>query len=207
MLLHVIASPRPDGQSRSRAVGRAFVEGWRSAHASAEVVEQDLFEMDLPMVDATDANARIHQLRSGNLEGEEAQRFQRFMHFIEPLLECKTVVVTTPMWNFGPPWKLKQWIDTVVQARVTFQYGKSGPEGLLTGKTAALVGSSGGEYPEGDPRQTRDFLTTYMRQIFSWIGIEDPQVCLASGLDAKSDQKDEILESAKTRARELGASL
>ena len=31
------------------------------------------------------------------------------------------VLISTPMWNFGIPYKLKQWIDVITQPGLTFR--------------------------------------------------------------------------------------
>ncbi|RMH29498.1 MAG: hypothetical protein D6693_01865 [Planctomycetota bacterium] len=207
-LLHIIANPRPRGESRSLRVADALLAGWRGAHAGAEVVEMNLFDEELPMVDAAGVNSRIHQFMGQELAGEERERFDRFMRYIDPLLACDALVITTPMWNFGPPWKLKQWLDTVIQARVTFEYTDGGPRGLVPCDRAAIVGSRGGMYPaDGDPRHTGDFLTTYLRAALNWIGVADVRPCFADGVDAKRDQAESILAEAEARARELGSTL
>jgi len=207
-LLHINASPRPRGESRSIRVADALLEGWRDAHTRGEVVDMNLFEHDLPMADATGANTRIHQFMGQTLAGEEKHRFEHFMRFIDPLMQCDALVITTPMWNFSLPWKLKQWLDTVIQARVTFEYTAEGPRGLVPCARAAIVGSRGGMYPDdGDPRQTMDFLTPYLRAALRWIGVDDVATCFADGVDAKRDEAERILADAAQRARTIGASI
>jgi FMN-dependent NADH-azoreductase len=46
-----------------------------------------------------------------------------------------TVVLGVPMYNFGIPAQLKNWIDAIARAGVTFRYTEAGSEGLLEGKT------------------------------------------------------------------------
>lgn len=205
-LLHVNACSRPRGQSRSLKVGDAFVEGWKSVHKDGHVHEEVLFKEELAMTDAVDTNARIDRLKGEALSGEKAKAFDRICTVIEPLKKADVVLISTPMWNFGPPWKLKQWIDTVTQAKVTFEYTAQGPRGLLTAK-GAIVGSSGGAYKDGDPRETHDFLTPYLRWALAWIGIKDAAVCFASGVDAQRDKAEQIVAEACEKARKLGAGM
>lgn len=204
MLLHVIANPRGAGQSRSRRVATAFLEGFRTTHPDEPIQEVDLFSVDLPMIDALDVGARVAQSRGGDLSPEERARFARFWTFIEPLLEADRLVLTAPMWNFGPPWKLKQWLDVVTQARVTFEYGPQGPRGLLKAK-GALLGSRGGAYGEGDPRETHDFFVPALRWSLEWLGIEDLTVVMADALDAAPQGAEAVLRAAEARARAAGA--
>ncbi len=202
-LLHINACSRPRSQSRSLRVGDAFIEGWKSAHKDGVVHEEVLFREELAMRDATDTNARIDNSRGADLSGEEKQRFDKMCHYIEPLKKADVLLITTPMWNFGPPWKLKQWIDTVTQARVTFEYTSEGPRGLVKAK-GAIVGSTGGVYKEGDPRETHNFLTPYLQWALAWIGVKDAPACFAHGVDAQKDKAEQIIAEACEKARRLG---
>lgn len=205
-LLHVNACSRPRGQSRSLRVGDAFIEGWKSAHKDGVVHEEVLFKEELAMQDATDTNARISNSRGVTLDAEQKQRFSAICSYIEPLKAADVVLITTPMWNFGPPWKLKQWIDTVTQAKVTFEYTPQGPRGMLTAK-GAIVGSSGGAYKDGDPRETHNFLTPYLQWALSWMGVKDAPTCFAWGLDANREKAEQIVAEACEKARKLGAGM
>src|SRR5258708_13008705 len=57
---------------------------------------------------------------------------------IGELLEADDIIIGTPMYNFAVPAVLKAWIDHVVRAGKTFQYGASGPEGLAQGRKAPV---------------------------------------------------------------------
>ena len=63
---------------------------------------------------------------------------------IEQLETADVLVISVPMYNFGPPAALKAWVDLVVRAGRTFQYGETGPEGLLADRPVYVVVSSGG---------------------------------------------------------------
>jgi FMN-dependent NADH-azoreductase len=52
----------------------------------------------------------------------------------ECLMQFGGNVTGVPMYNFGVPAQLKNWIDAISRAQVTFRYSEKGPEGLLKGK-------------------------------------------------------------------------
>jgi len=87
---------------------------------------------------------------------------------IEELNWADHIVLATPMYNFGVPATLKAWIDQVCRAGVTFRYTENGPEGLLTGKSADIVITTGGA-PLGS---AVDFVSGYLKQVFAFIGID-----------------------------------
>jgi len=87
---------------------------------------------------------------------------------IDELRWADHIVLTTPMYNFGVPATLKAWIDLVCRAGVTFRYSSNGPVGLLEGKRADIIITTGG-VPLESPV---DFVSGYLRQVFGFIGIE-----------------------------------
>ena len=91
---------------------------------------------------------------------------------IDELRWADHIVLTTPMYNFGVPATVKAWIDLVCRAGVTFRYSSNGPVGLLEGKRADIIITTGG-VPLESPV---DFVSGYLRQVFGFIGIEDVNI-------------------------------
>ncbi len=89
------------------------------------------------------------------------------------------VVLAAPMYNFGVPSTLKAWFDHVLRAGETFRYTETGPQGLLSGKRAVVLVSTGGVY-EGAPHPA-DFVEPYLRTALGFMGITDVQVVRLSG--------------------------
>lgn len=83
---------------------------------------------------------------------------------------------------------LKAWIDQVARARVTFRYTENGPEGLLKGKKAYLVIASGG-VPLGSEV---DFVSPYLRQVMSFLGIDDVTVINANELGEAANEAEVV---------------
>jgi FMN-dependent NADH-azoreductase len=88
------------------------------------------------------------------------------------------VVLGVPMYNFGVPAGLKNWIDAIARARVTFQYTEGGPQGLLTGKKVYVALSRGGRYRD----TAADTQVPYLKTMFSFLGMNDVSFVYAEGL-------------------------
>ena len=83
-------------------------------------------------------------------------------------------VISSPMWNFGIPYRLKQYIDVIVQPSLTFSFSpEKGYTGLMTGRPMQLLLVRGGAYQPGNPLETYDFQESYLRVIFGFIGFTD----------------------------------
>jgi FMN-dependent NADH-azoreductase len=96
-----------------------------------------------------------------------------------------TIIISTPIYNFGIPATLKAWVDMICRAGVTFRYTENGPVGLLEGKRAILLIASGGT-AVGSPV---DFATPYLKQALAFIGITDVTAIAADALGSQADEK------------------
>ncbi|MEO0999472.1 MAG: NAD(P)H-dependent oxidoreductase [Pseudomonadota bacterium] len=103
---------------------------------------------------------------------------------IAELMAADTLVFGVAIYNFGVPAPLKQWIDHVCRAGITFKYSEAGPVGLLEGKKAYIVAASGGT-PVGSPI---DYATTYLTHVLGFIGISDVTVVAADQLVMKGEE-------------------
>ena len=85
------------------------------------------------------------------------------------------------MHNFSIPSTLKLWIDQVMRAGKTFEYGTGVAKGLLPGKTATLLVASGGVYEHGSALAALNFATPYLRTVLGFMGITDVNFIAAEG--------------------------
>jgi len=202
-VLHIQASPR--GESYSSRVAREFLSAVRRAHPADTVETLDLFQADLPPFAAPQAKAKYAVL-AGQTPRDEAQAaWAAVLRWVNHFKGFDKYVVSSPMWNFNIPYRLKQYIDVIVQPGMTFRWSaEKGYEGLVTGKPLALVLARGGEYGPGDPTQTFDFQETYLRGVFGFIGFTDVQSVSVQGtLMNAPEQVEADLRRAVARAVEL----
>jgi FMN-dependent NADH-azoreductase len=94
---------------------------------------------------------------------------------IAELQAADTVVITCPIYNFGISSALTACVDQICRAGITFRYTEQGPVGLLNGKRAILVVTSGGV----PVNSAVDFATPHLTQTLHFIGIQDVQVIAA----------------------------
>ena len=73
----------------------------------------------------------------------------------------------------------------IARARKTFRYTENGPVGLLEGKKAYIVVTSGGTAVGSE----MDFATGYLKHIMGFIGIHDVTVFAADQLMRHGEQK------------------
>ena len=116
---------------------------------------------------------------------EQRAALDRSDALVDELEAADVVVIGVPIYNFGVSAALKSWIDQICRANRTFKYSETGPVGLLEGKRAILVVTSGGTEVDG----AVDFATPYMRHVLSFIGITDVEVVAADRLMMEGEEK------------------
>jgi FMN-dependent NADH-azoreductase len=93
---------------------------------------------------------------------------------IQRFQNADRIVLGTPMWNFGLPYKLKQLIDLVAQRNYLFTYdGKQyGP--LLHVEKAIVVYTRGSRYLEGTPiPPSFDYQAPYLDFWLQSVGVRN----------------------------------
>ena len=120
---------------------------------------------------------------------------------IAEIQAADVVVLGVPMYNFGVPAQLKNWIDAISRAQVTFRYTANGPEGLLKGKKVYVALTRGGHY-RNTPADTQ---VPYLKTIFTFLGMTDVQFVYAEGLAMGPEAEQNALKSAHSQIEELVA--
>ncbi|MFC1498026.1 FMN-dependent NADH-azoreductase [Verrucomicrobiota bacterium] len=202
-LLYIQASPRVE-RSYSRAIADAFIETYKKNNPDDKIVTLDLFKMELPAFDGLTIQAKYSIMHGQEHSQEEKKAWNAVERIIEEFKSADKYMFAVPMWNFGIPYRLKQYFDVIAQPGYTFSFSpEEGYKGLVTGKPAVVVYSRGGEYAEGSETAAYDQQTKYMGQILGFIGLTDihpiiVEPTLASGPDTADEAKKQALAKAKT---------
>jgi FMN-dependent NADH-azoreductase len=205
-LLYIEASPRKD-RSASIEIAKTFVESYRSTHPGDTIDTIDLWKTDLPPFDGETVNAKYAILHGAQQTPTEAQAWKAVEAIIANFKAADKYVFSLPMWNFSIPYRLKHYIDILVQPSYTFSYSPAeGYKGLVTGKPVALMYARGGSYPKGTPGASYDMQKPYMELILGFIGFTDVRsIVVDPMLMAAPPQKKDIMEAAKAEAKAMAA--
>ena len=136
-----------------------------------------------------------------NSTGAVAEAGARSDALVAELQAADVLVIGLPMYNFNVPSTFKAWFDHVARAGVTFRYTSDGPQGLLTGKTAYILGARGGVYSG----TANDHQEPYIRQMLGFLGITDVEFVYAEGLAMGEDKAGAALAAANSSIAELAA--
>ncbi|MEM8851907.1 MAG: NAD(P)H-dependent oxidoreductase [Pseudomonadota bacterium] len=169
-ILRIDASARHDG-SYSRKLTDRLV-----ARLGGDVTTRDLADTPIPQVDETWVGATF----TPPADRSEAQNTALDLSdtLVAELQNADTIVIATPVYNFGVPGALKAWADHVARVGVTFAYTETGPKGLLDGKRAIIAVASGGTKVGSDI----DFATPWLKFFLGFLGITNVEIVAADGL-------------------------
>lgn len=200
-LLYIEASPRKD-RSASIEVAHAFLESYRAVHPEDTIETIDLWHTKLPEFDGETINAKYAILMSKMHTDEQKAAWRPVEELIVQFKRADKYLLSLPMWNFGIPYKLKHYLDLLVQPGYTFSYTPmEGYKGLVTGKPVALVYARGGAYGAETGAQGYDFQTTYMNLALQFVGFTDIRsIIVEPMLMAEVHDKVKIIAAAKQQA-------
>jgi FMN-dependent NADH-azoreductase len=200
-LLHIDSSVLGP-HSVSRQVSAAIVDRLQKATPDLNVTYRDLTATPL-------AHLSGSHLAAAQGAVPEAVALQRDLAagqtVLEEFLAADIVVIGAPMYNFTIPSQLKAWIDRILVSGKTFKYSAQGVEGLAGNKRVIIAISRGGFYGAGTPSAAAEHLETYLHSVFSFIGIANPEIIVAEGVQIGPEQREKALESALTAATKLRA--
>lgn len=210
-VLYITANPKPEEQSYSLRVGRAFLEAYRVAKPDDEITELDLYRTDVPYLDR-DVFAGWDKLQQGmsfaQLTQDEQLKVSRINELADQFIEADKYVFVTPMWNFSVPPLMKAYIDSICISGKTFVYTERGPVGLMTEKKAVHIQARGGIYSEGMLAEMEQG-DRYLHTIFKFIGITDARSIYVEGMGQLPGEVDRIeresIQHAKLAAKEFAA--
>jgi FMN-dependent NADH-azoreductase len=206
-LLHIQASPR-GSRSASITAAKQFIESYRAAHPGDTVETLDLWQAELPEFDGATIDAKYAVMHGLPHTPEQRDAWQAVAGIADQFKSADKYLVSLPMWNFGIPYKLKHYIDLLVQPGLTFSFTPAeGYKGLVTGKPLVAVYARGGAYGPGTGAEAYDQQRGYLKQILGFIGFTDIREILVEPTLASSTSKDEALAVANRKAVELAAQL
>jgi FMN-dependent NADH-azoreductase len=192
-LLYIKVHPRPVEQSYTLKVAETFMDEYRKANPTDEIVTLDLYKegirfLDASMVDAIFSGSQSEMSRHANLFAS-ADRY----------------VIAAPMWNLGSPAILKAYFDYVSIAGITFKYTDQGPVGLLSDQDRKVVHivARGGGYGQ-DPMKQVEMGDRYLRTILGFFGINNITTIPVEMTNIlKGNELEKVVDTAMTKAREV----
>ena len=204
-LFHLRCSPRSDAASSAGA--DVFVASFRKARPDWDVDVMDIWRERLPEFDGEALQAKYALLNNRALTTGERDAFAVVERMMVRFALAERVLISTPMWNFGIPYKLKQWFDLVVQPGLAFRFDPAiGYIPLIKDRPTMVIVASGADFVTGMNRGRPDMATPYLREALRFMGVKDARFVLIGPTVGPKGAIEAARQSAHRRLGEMAAS-
>jgi len=184
-VLQINSSARTTGSHSTRLAGDIV-----QRLGDATLTVRDLGKQPLPALDEAALGALFTP--ADQRSPAQSARVAQDDAVIAEVQAADVLVLGVPMYNFGVPAALKNWIDAIARAGVTFKYTDKGPVGLLTGKKVYVALARGGLYRD----TPADSQVPYLKAVLGFLGMTDVQFFYAEGLAMGPEAEQKALASA-----------
>ena len=183
IIYQIDSSARKEG-STSRALAKKLLD--KIKKPEDEIVYRDLDDEMVFVSGLTESGMKIEKKDQTE---HHKKMFELSDTLVKELKESDIIIISAPIYNYGPPATLKAWSDLAARVGETFRFKPNGRrEGLLKNKRAYLVITSGGT----KLNSSEDFLTPWLKFILNFFGIEKIDIICADqmALDYEKSIKD-----------------
>ena len=169
-IYQIDSSARKEG-STSRSLAKKLLK--KIKKPEDEVVYRDLNDEMVFVTGLTESGMNID---TKDQNENHKKMFELSNQLVKELKESDIIIISTPIYNYGPPATLKAWSDLAARVGETFRFKPNGRrEGLLKNKRAYLVITSGGTKLNSN----EDFLTPWLKFILNFFGIDKIDIVCA----------------------------
>ena len=163
IIYQIDSSARKEG-STSRALAKKLLE--KIKKPEDEIVYRDLDDEMVFVSGLTESGMKIDKKDQTE---HHKKMFELSDTLVKELKDSDVIIISAPIYNYGPPATLKAWSDLAARVGETFRFKPNGRrEGLLKNKKAYLVITSGGTKLNSQ----EDFLTPWLKFILNFFGID-----------------------------------
>ena len=190
-IYQIDSSARKKG-STSRELAKKLLN--KIKKSGDEIIYRDLDDEMLFVSGLTESGMNIDEADQTEYH---KKMFELSNKLVKEIKECDVIIISAPIYNYGPPATLKAWSDLAARIGETFRFKPNGRrEGLLKNKHAYLVITSGGT----KLNSSEDFLTPWLKFILNFFGIQKVNIISA---DQMALNYDKSIKNAEKQIEEI----
>ena len=169
-IYQIDSSARKEGSS-SRALAKKLLA--KIKKPNDEIIYRDLDDEMVFVSGLTESGMKIDKKDQTE---HHKKMFELSDKLVKELKESDVIIISAPIYNYGPPATLKAWSDLAARVGETFKFKPDGRrEELLKNKRAYLVITSGGT----KLNSKEDFLTPWLKFILEFFGLQKIDIICA----------------------------
>jgi len=193
-IYQIDSSARKEG-STSRALAKKLLD--KIKKPEDKIIYRDLNDEMVFVSGLTESGMNIDEKDQTE---HHKKMFELSDTLVKELKDSDVIIISAPIYNYGPPATLKAWSDLAARIGETFRFKPDGRrEGLLKNKRAFLVITSGGTKLNSN----EDFLTPWLKFILNFFGIEKVEVVSA---DQMALDYEKSIKDAETQIEKISTS-
>ncbi|ENX41433.1 FMN-dependent NADH-azoreductase [Acinetobacter sp. NIPH 2100] len=215
-VLHIDASvravfnPNPAHNSISKSIAHRFISALQSQGMIDEYIYRDV-GMNPPAFINQDWIGAVFTPEEKRT-AEQKEILSLSDQLIVELFAANTIVIASPMYNYGMPAHLKAWFDQIIRINKTFDFdltrGDFPLKPLLSGKTLVVITSSGEfGFEEDGIRAEMGHLRPHLRTLSKYLGVEQIYEIVSEYQEFGDTRHQKSLENAFDRAETLALEL
>lgn len=205
-ILHIEASPRAERSWSSKAAEN-FLTRLTAHRPKIEVDRFNIWTAELPSFDGAAIDAKYARLSGTPMTDAQSQAWKLIGHYVARLDAADAILISTPMWNLGVPYRLKHLFDLVTQPGLSFSFNPAtGYSPLLRARPTAVLMATSGDFTEGPSYGRPDLATPYLRTALAFIGLKDADIVHVSPTIGQPEAMEAGARRAETDVRRLAES-
>ena len=176
-----------------RSTSKKLLDAFRNEIKNSQIEVLDLC-IDVPdMFDVTSMSAYIHRnYLKENISDEQTTILKKMDSMTQQIKSADIVVVAFPMHNFSTPAPVKAWFDSVMLKGQTWDNSDGKYFGLMEGKKALILVSTGGFYTK-EPMINWEHALSLAKLEFQFMGFSDIRAILNEGMNVGDQVQSENL--------------
>lgn len=187
----------------TRSSSKKLLDVFRNEINTSDIEVLDLC-IDVPdMFNVESINAYIKRnYLKEELLPEQKVILTKMDRMTQQLKSADIVVVAFPMHNFSMPASVKAWFDSVMLKGQTWDKSDGKYFGLMHGKKALILVSSGGFYTK-EPMIHWEHAISLAKIEFQFMGFSDVREILAEGMNADDETKSTTLQKSMDEIKKI----
>jgi FMN-dependent NADH-azoreductase len=188
-----------------RSNTKKLLDAFKEEIKGSDIEELDLVK-DVPALFLEEnLAAYIHRNYLNNeLSSEQKKLMSKMDRMTEQLKSADIVIVAYPMNNFSMPAPVKAWFDSVMLKGQTWDAKNGSYVGLMNGKKALALVTSGGFYGK-EPMLSWEHALSLAKIEFQFMGYSEVRGVLAEGMNAGEEKKSGNLKKSIEEVKTIGS--